>query len=91
MEALDQLNNKIDLLLKKHIAVQEENKRLRSTIEGQNKTIDTLSKKIRSLEHGVASLQIGKSLAATGDKEDVKKHLDAMIGEIDKIIMALND
>ena len=91
MESLHILNDKLDLLIKRYHGSQDEVKRLRTIIEGQNKTIDTLSKKVKNLENGIATIQISKQLGDLGNKDNVKKHLDGIILEIDKILLTLND
>jgi len=91
MEALHTLNDKLDVLIKRYSSAQDEIKRLRTIVEGQNSTIDSLSKKVKTLESGVATAQLGKKIAELGNKTDVRKQLDAIILEIDKIMITLND
>lgn len=91
MEALDLLNTRLDALIKKYAAVQADNARLRATIEGQNKVIQKLNKKVTSLDNGMVSVQLGNTNITPEDKEHMARQLDNVIGEIDKILHTLND
>lgn len=91
MEALDQLNKKVDLLLKKYAALEAENKRLKAAIAGHEKTNDALTKKLASLEQGMVSVHLGKAVADDDEKENMRGQLDNVIAEIDKILNTLND
>ena len=91
MEALDLLNTRLDTLIKKYAAVQADNVRLRATIDGQNKVIQKLNKKVTSLDNGMVSVQLGNTNITSEDKEHMARQLDNVIGEIDKILNTLND
>jgi hypothetical protein len=91
MQELEQLNNKLDLLLKKYAAVQAENKSLKKTVSEQLKSIEKLNTKIVSIEENMAAAQMGQSLNDNRDKDAMRKQLDTVIAEIDKILITLND
>ncbi len=91
MEALDQLNTKLNLLLKKYAALETENKRLKATIAVQEKNAATLTKKLSSLEDGMVSVRLGDAVVDEGEKENMRQQLDNVIAEIDKILNTLND
>jgi vacuolar-type H+-ATPase subunit D/Vma8 len=91
MDAMDLLNEKLDQLIKKYTATVADNKRLRATIDGQNKVIRSLNKKVSALEGSVATVRLNDAVSTNEEKEDMRKQLDAVIGEIDKILVALND
>jgi uncharacterized coiled-coil protein SlyX len=91
MEALDQLNSKLDLLLKKYAALQAENTRLSGIISQQSKVVEELNKKLTSLEQSMVSVHLGTAMAGDEDKENMRKQLDHVITEIDKILNTLND
>ncbi len=91
MHGLQQLNDKLDELLKKHTALQTENSRLKKTISQQIKTIDSLHEKLSAIEQNVTAIHIGKSLEIIDGKDSVRKQLDIVISEIDKILNTLND
>jgi len=91
MEALDTLNKKLDTLLKKHATLVAENKRLKETIAKQAKAEEKLNKKLASLEQGMVSVHLGSAVTGTEEQENMRKQLDNVIAEIDKILHTLND
>jgi DNA repair exonuclease SbcCD ATPase subunit len=91
MEALQNLSGKLDLLLKKYAELQAENKRLKKTISEQLKSIEQLNKKFDSLEENMVAIQLGKNFLDNNDKLSMTKQIDTVIGEIDKILVTLND
>jgi hypothetical protein len=91
MQALDQLNKKLDMLLKKYAALEAENKRLKTTIAAQDKSLELLNKKLLSLDHGMVSVHLGKVDIDEEEKENMRRQLDGVIAEIDKILNTLND
>ena len=91
MQELQRLSEKLDLLLKKYGELQSENDRLKKTITEQLKSIETLNGKVGSLEGRIASVGLGQSVLSVNDKMAVTKEIDAVISEIDKILVSLND
>lgn len=91
MQELQLLKHKLDLLLKKHSALQAENTRLKETVDQHLKSIDTLNKQMSKMEQGLATAQIGNVTMGDVEKDSVRKQLDTVIGEIDKILTTLND
>lgn len=90
IQELQLLNKKLDLLLKKYAALQTENAKLRRIIDEQKVTTDRNKARIEELEQHLVAAQTAKSLTAE-DKEVMRKQLDSVIGEIDKILKTLND
>jgi len=91
MEALDLLSKKLDLLLKKYAATEAENKRLRETVAAQTRSLDDLGRKLLSLEKDMVSVHIGSTGENGEDNENMRRQLDSVIAEIDKILNTLND
>lgn len=91
MQQLDVLNIKLDALLKKYAALQAENKSLKDTVARQLQQIDALNEKVGRLEEDRHVADIGKVVADNTDKAGVRKQIDSLIGEIDKILITLND
>jgi len=91
MQALDQLNSKLNTLLKRYTVLEAENKRLKDTIAKQIKTEQALTKKLDSLEHGMVSVHLGKTVHNEDEKENMRQQLDNVISEIDRILNTLND
>lgn len=91
MQEVTILNGKIDELIKQYTALLAENKRLQALLEGHTATIDTFKSKIASLEKNGAVLDMSNVLTDHEDKDKMRKQLDNVIGEIDKILNTLND
>lgn len=91
MQELNLLNDKVDALLKKYADLQAENKRLKDAVGLKEDLIEAMSNKLASLEENVMATSIGTSVLNDKDKEIVKKQLDTVLGEIDKILATLND
>ncbi len=91
MESFQLLSEKIDELIKKHNSVVADNKKLRALIDGQNKVIQKLNKKVSSLENNAVSVNLNNTGLNDEEKDDMKKQLDFVIAEIDKILVTLND
>jgi predicted RNase H-like nuclease (RuvC/YqgF family) len=91
MQELQVLNDKLDILLKKYTALQAENKRLKATMSYQLQSIESLNDKLNSLEENMLTIQVGRAVENSDDKDNMRKQLDNIIGEIDKILNALND
>jgi predicted RNase H-like nuclease (RuvC/YqgF family) len=91
MEAFDIFKGKVERLLKQYAALDAENKRLRATIEGQNKVIQKLNKKVQSLETNMVSVDLSRAGSGPEEIADMRKQLDNVIGVIDKILDNLDD
>ncbi len=91
MQELTLLNDKLDRLLKKYTELQAENKRLKETVNTQLKSIETLNGKLALLEENMMAASIGTAMLNDDEKQVVKKQLDSVLAEIDKILATLND
>jgi soluble cytochrome b562 len=91
MQALDELNAKLNTLLKRYAATEAENKRLKDTIARQIKTEEKLNKRLASLEQDMVSVKLGENVGNDEDKQNMRDQLDSLIEEIDGILNTLND
>lgn len=91
MQELQLLNDKLDALLKKYAALQAENERLKETIAQQLSSIESLNSNLAVLEKSVMAATISSSAANDKEKEAMRKQMDNVILEIDKILTSLND
>ncbi|MBS1772238.1 MAG: hypothetical protein JST82_05215 [Bacteroidetes bacterium] len=91
MQELTLLNEKLNTLLKKYAELQAENKQLKQTIDKHEKTVSGLNTRIAELEEHTLGNNIGNAVQNDTDKEVMKKQLDTVISEIDKILATLND
>ena len=91
MQELQVLNDKLGVLLKKYTVLLAENERLKATISHQQKSIESLNTNLASLEQSMTASQLGNSLSDDKEKATMRKQLDNVISEIDKILTTLND
>jgi hypothetical protein len=91
MHPLESLGGKVNQLIKRHASLEADNNRLRAIIEGQNKVIQNLHRKVAELDNGMVSVHLEKAGMDTEQKEDMKRQLDTLINEIDKIVADLNE
>lgn len=91
MQNFTVLNEKLDLLLKRYSALKQEKEHLQATIVKQNKLIEELNNKLITLEDEVTSNKANAVIANDRDKKAVKKQIDTLITDIDKIMATLDD
>ncbi len=91
MQALDELNKKLTKLIKRHTTLEAENKRLRETIARQQSTEADLKQRIASLEQGMVSVNLDKTIGSVEERDNMRRQLDVLISEIDGILNTLND
>ena len=77
--------------MKRYGALHAENKRLKETVASQTKSIESLNQKLHEVEQNMVAVQIGKSVLTDDEKVKMRKQIDTVIGEIDKILTNLND
>jgi len=91
MQELTLLHTKLEKLLKKYTALQAENEGLLATMRQQNETLEVLNKKVASLEDELNTAKTADVISAKEDKTAVRKQLNSLIGDIDKLLASLND
>ncbi len=91
MQALDELNRKLNTLIKKHTALEAENKRLKDTIARQAVAEAKLKKQLASLEQNMVSVNLGGTVSDVEEKDNMRRQLDGLIAEIDGLLNTLND
>lgn len=91
MQELTLLHNKLDKLLKKYAALQAEKDGLLATLRRQNEDMERLNKKVASLEEELNLAKTGDVITGKDDKAAVRKQLNSLIGDIDKLLASLND
>ncbi len=91
MHELELLSKKLDALLKKYTALEAENNSLKNTVAQKQQEITQLNSQLAKLEEQAGTTQIGKTVADDAERAALRKQLDGVIGEIDKILTTLND
>lgn len=91
MQELTLLHTKLDKLLKKYAALQAEKDGLLATLRRQNEDMQQLNKKVAALEEELNLAKTGDVITDKDDKAAVRKQLNSLIGDIDKLLASLND
>ncbi len=91
MEALEQLKEKLTVLVKNYAAQQTENQRLNSMVTELTKQNEALKARITTLEKDVVSVNFDRANLSEEDKDNMRLQLDSVIDEIDNILSTLND
>ena len=89
MKQLEQLNEKVGLLLKKTAALEKENALLKGTIAKHQEELRKTRQNSGSMD-AVGAL-LASDAVGDEDKKEMRAKLDVVIGEIDKILATLND
>jgi hypothetical protein len=91
MQELEILNGKIDKLLKKHADVKSDNERLKEMVSEQAKQIESLATQLAQHEQQVMAAGINSSVQDDKERDAMRKQLDTVLADIDKILATLND
>lgn len=91
MEPLQQLHKKIETLLKRYLALETENSRMRDIIGKQLQSIDSMNEKMLSMEDEKMNATIGSIELSDEEKTSLKMQIDTAISEIDKMLTTLNE
>ena len=91
MEVLNELNGKVNQLLKRYATLEAENKKLKATIEALSDKEKQMVTHIASLEDKMVSVNLSGTVADDSEKAEMRKQLDMLIGDIDRILNTLND
>lgn len=91
MQELSILHTKLDKLLRQYLALEAERDALLLTIGRQKEEIAELEKRAGQVEEQLNLDRTGEALAGKEDKQAVRKQLNALIGDIDKLLASLND
>ena len=85
------LGSRVEALLKKYQSLQAEHAILRETAAAQKQTIESLTNRIASLEEDLVSVQMGRAVLSAEEKARMRRQLDQVISDIDKILGSLHD
>ncbi len=91
MEGIKALHDRVNTLLKRYSSVLHERESLRKELGTLRAENEELRAQLRQTEEGLLALQISQSMPDAALREQSRKKLDAVIGEIDKILTTLND
>ena len=89
MQALDDLSQNVQILLKRYAALQDENARLREDAEKQRQELIRTHSELQELQQKNRRIATANALTAAEGDEEATKRLNALIAQIDRAINAL--
>ena len=89
MQALDDLSQNVQILLKRYAALQDENARLREDAEKQRQELIRTHSELLELQQKNRRIATANALTAAEGAEEATKRLNALIAQIDRAINAL--
>jgi len=89
MQALDDLSQNVQILLKRYAALQDENARLREDAEKQRQELIRTHSELQELQQKNRRIATANALTAAEGAEEATKRLNALIAQIDRAINAL--
>ena len=91
MEGMDLLRDRVAALLKRYSAVLRERDDLKKALNLMQSENEDIREKLSQAEERLLAIQIGKAIPDEATRAQSRKKLDAVIGEIDKILTTIND
>ncbi|HTN47713.1 MAG TPA: hypothetical protein VL098_15295 [Flavipsychrobacter sp.] len=91
MVEIELLQQRLHLLIKKYQALKYENIRLKKAIAAQTEDLASLNKQFEVIEQNMMLEHMGKKMLNEEEKKAMKKQITNVIGEIDKLLLSLND
>jgi regulator of replication initiation timing len=89
-EHIDRIRQKLQVLLKEHLALQKENEKLKSEISRKQGIEQELKEKTKLLEQQVNILKASSGQMDEASKKAFEKQLNHYIREIDRCIAMLS-
>lgn len=91
MQQIGQLNEKLDLLLRKYKACKEENLLLKKKISEQEISLGILNKQVSDLRQKNDLEKIAAGLESREAKQKMVQQINQVIDEIDQLLNNLNE
>ena len=88
---LKRVHEKIQLLLKQHLALQKENERLKEDLKKMHIRGEALSRDAEKFRHQAEVLRLSGREVEETDKKMLEKRLNQYVREIDKCIALLQE
>lgn len=86
---LKRIQDKLQLLLKQHVAVQKENSKLKEELDTVNHKTTTQQKNVEELKQQVGILKLNAVEMSEADKKEFEKRINIYVKEIDRCIALL--
>lgn len=88
---LKRIQDKLQLLLKKHLALQKENQALKEEINTQQRQVIQYQENMETLKQQVDILKLGSGTMTEEDKKQFEKRINTYLKEIDRCIAMLGE
>lgn len=90
-EQLKRIQDKLQLLLKQHAALQKENGRLKQELQQAEEKIVAQQKNTEELKQQVSVLKLNAGEMTAADKKEFEKRINSYLKEIDRCIAMLGE
>ena len=87
---LKRIQTKLQQLLKEHVALQKENRRIKEELDGVKKQFENQHESMDSLKQQVNILKYSGGEMSDADKKEFEKKINSYIREIDRCITMLS-
>lgn len=91
MSALQLLSQKVHQLIRAYTTLQEENESLRQELKALQEAHQLLLKKNQTLEELQATELLGAQALSEEEKIKLRRYIDSVVDEIDKILTSLHE
>ena len=88
---INELNFKVDKLIKLYISSLEENKSLESKIQTLQSELESLQKEKQDLNNKLKTTTVAKAISEGDGSYEAKMRINQLVREIDKCIALLNN
>ncbi|MEI3154427.1 MAG: hypothetical protein V8S95_04440 [Odoribacter sp.] len=88
---INELNFKVDKLIKLYISSLEENKSLESKIQTLQSELESLQKEKQDLNNKLKTTKVAKAISEGDGSYEAKMRINQLVREIDKCIALLNN
>ena len=88
---INELNFKVDKLIKLYISSLEENKSLESKIQTLQSELESLQKEKQDLNNKLKTTKVAKPISEGDGSYEAKMRINQLVREIDKCIALLNN
>ena len=88
---INELNFKIDKLIKLHISSLEQNKSLESKIQDLQSELENLQRENKDLNNKLKTTRVASAISEGNGSYEAKMRINQLVREIDKCIALLNN
>jgi transcriptional regulator NrdR family protein len=88
---LERIKEKLQKLLKQHVAVMKENSKLRKELESAQQKIEVQQKSADELKQQISILKVSAGEMSEVDKKEFEKRINGYLKEIDRCIAMLGE